>query len=172
MIAPRFRAAILLTALLAVGLLPARGSGQTSGPLALVNAVMRHRAMIVGDSTRFDACSVYTAVGRPADFPAGIDPSVVRLLDRTTTPCAGDPARVSVARPRYFVRVDTVAPGTGAAPRVTLTVTRGEYRYRESYTLRKGDGPGLPPTIQEVRTWGFVQSVPLPPGRRLPNLNR
>src|SRR4051812_24315717 len=97
-----------------------------SGEVRALNAVLRHRAYLLGDSTRFDACSVYNALGRPANFPSGIDPTLVRLLDRTSDPCRRDSSSVAVHWPPYLVRVDSLAPA-----RAVLTVVKGEYSFRE-----------------------------------------
>ena len=157
-------ASVLLLAL-AMGSTPARA--QQTKEAALVNAVLDHRAHWLGDSTRFDACSVYNALGRPANFPAGLDTSLVRLLDRVREPCANDSARVVVRWPRRFVSVESVSSG---GPRVILRVVKGEYSWRETYTLRTWPNAarrGV--SVAEVRTWGLLQSHPVPPGRRNPS---
>lgn len=144
---------------------PARA--QQPKDAALVNAVLDYRAHWAGDSTRVDACSAYNALGRPANFPAGIDTSLLRLLDRVREPCAADSARVALRWPRRFVTVESVQSGV---PRVVLRIVKGEYSWRETYTLRTwpngGGRPGV--SVTEVRTWGLLQSHPVPPRRRMP----
>jgi hypothetical protein len=130
--------------------------------VAEINAVMFHRAHLLGDTTRFDACSVFEKVGSPATFPAGIDPVLTPVLDRTVEPCAGgDSTRVMVRWPPRFVRVDSVSAG-----RVVLTVRKGDYSYREAYLLRpQQNGERVSATILEVRTYGFVHGRLVPPRR-------
>lgn len=58
--------------------------------MGAINAVMDFRLNWVRDSTKFDACSIYRNVGRPAVFPAGMrDPFLVALDQTTRDPCAG-----------------------------------------------------------------------------------
>lgn len=129
----------------------------------MLNAVMKFRAAVIHDSTSFDACTVYNAVGRPVDFPAGFDRIVLPLLDRTAEPCAQDSARAANRWPRRFVRVESVTPGATGGPTVVLLVTKYEYQYREAYLLRPVDSHR---EVAEVRTYGIVQYHPAPPGRR------
>jgi hypothetical protein len=139
--------------------------------LAVVNAVLAHRAHWVGDRTPVDACSVYEALGRPASFPAGIDSALVSLLDRTIQPCTADSTRAAVRWPPRFVRVDTLQVSGSAAPRVVLTIVKGEYRYREQYTLRTWQSAGsVQAGVREVRTYGLLQALPVPRGRRIPTI--
>ncbi|HET7230752.1 MAG TPA: hypothetical protein VFJ16_12160 [Longimicrobium sp.] len=132
--------------------------------VAEINAVMSHRAYLIGDTTRFDACSVFRALGSPATFPAGVDSVLTLLLDRTVEPCAGgDSTRVAVRWPPRFVRVDSISTG-----RAVLTVRKGDYSYREAYVLRAQKyGDRVSATVQEVRTYGFLHARLVPPGRRL-----
>jgi hypothetical protein len=155
---------IALFASLALGWTEAGAQGKE---IAMVNAVLGHRAFVVGDTTPVDACSVYEALGRPASFPRGIQPSLLRFLDRTTDPCAADSTRAASRWPRRFVRIESISARSGADATVRVVVTRHEYRYRETYTLRVR---GSAADVAEVRTWGIVQSLPIPPGRRLPDL--
>lgn len=137
--------------------------------IALLTAVMKYRAFVARDSTPFDACSVYNAVGRPADFPAGFDRIVLPLLDRVVNPCGGDSLRAAVRWPPRFVRVESVtaAPASGQ-PAVVLAVRKYEYSYREAFRVRS---VGSSTEVAEVRTYGILQSLPVPPGRRLPNIS-
>jgi hypothetical protein len=131
--------------------------------LASINAVLHHRADLVGDTTPFDACSVHRALGRPTDFPAGIDARLARLLDRVANdPCTGDPSRVTSRWPPRFVQIDSVVPG-----RVVLTVRKGDYSFREAYTLRaEKNGERVSAAVEEVRVYGFVHAHLVPPSRR------
>lgn len=136
---------------------------QQNAGLASINAVLHHRADLVGDTTPFDACSTYRALGRPTSFPAGIDPRLTRLLDRVADdPCAGDSSRVMSRWPPRFVQIDSVVPG-----RVMLTVRKGDYSYREAYTLRtEQNGERVSAAVEEVRVYGFVHAHLVPPSRR------
>lgn len=136
-------------------------TAQPSNETRVLNAVMRHRAYVTGDSTRFDACSVYNALGRPTNFPAGIDPGLAPLLDRTKDPCTRKSSSVTVRCPPYMVRVDSLMTG-----RAVLRIVKGEYSFREAYTLRHEE-------VREVRTFGITQSYLVPPRRRglPPNLS-
>ena len=160
------RALLGLVLLAAMRGTPARA--QQTKEAALVNAVLDYRAHWVGDSTVVDACSVYSALGRPANFPAGIDTSLIRLLDRVREPCANDSARAVFRWPRYFVSVDSISiGGASGGARVSVRVVKHEYSYRERYTLRawpNGAG-GRGVSVAEVRTWGFTQSLPVRPVR-------
>jgi hypothetical protein len=150
-------------------LLGATNASAQRKEIALLNAVMKYRAFIVHDSTPFDACSVYNAVGRPTDFPAGFDRTVLPLLDRVENPCGADSARVAVRWPPLFVRVESVtAAPSGGQPSVVLAVRKYEYTYREGFRVR---AVGATTEVVEVRTYGILQSLPVPPGRRLPNLS-
>lgn len=131
-----------------------------------MSAVLDFRVHWMGDSTCVDGCSVYNALGRPANFPAGLYTSLVRLLDRVREPCANDPARVAARWPRNFISVESVS---GRIPRVDLRIVKGEYSFRETYSLRtwpNAERPGA--SVSEVRTWGLLQSHPVPPGRGMP----
>ncbi|HEX6749269.1 MAG TPA: hypothetical protein VF092_18370 [Longimicrobium sp.] len=147
----------------------ANAAGAQRKEIAYLNAVMQFRAFVVRDTTRFDACSVYNAVGRPADFPAGFDRSVLPLLDRTVNPCGADSTRVAVRWPPRFVRVERVVVAPEAnGPHVVLAVRKYEYSYREAFRVNP---VGTRANVSEVRTYGILQSLPIPPNRRVPNLS-
>jgi hypothetical protein len=162
----RWAAALLMTG--ALGLSATPGHAQRK-EIAVLNAVIKYRAFIVRDSTPFDACSVYNAVGRPADFPAGFDRIVLPLLDRVVNPCGADSSRVAVRWPPRFVRVESVSVAPGSdQPGVVLAIRKYEYTYHEAFRVRS---VGTSTEVSEVRTYGILQSLPVPPSRRLPNLS-
>jgi hypothetical protein len=164
--------ASMIAGLMMLGLAAVPAGAQQAKNVAIVNAVLDHRAHWVGDSTRVDACSVYEALGRPANFPAGINPNLIPLLDRTRDPCAADSARVTVRWPPRFVRMDTLQANGSAGPYVALTIVKGEYRYREHYTLRTWQSGGtIGAGVREVRTYGLLQAHLVPPRRRMPNVS-
>ncbi|HEX6749447.1 MAG TPA: hypothetical protein VF092_19280 [Longimicrobium sp.] len=117
---------------LAASTLPAQAASATP-QVAALNTVMDFRLNWVGDSTKFDACSVYRSVRRPASFPEGLLPAFRVALDRTGQPCVEN---ASAADPRNTVRVrvDSVSVGETAAT-VNLTVRKGELTYVEEYHL-------------------------------------
>jgi hypothetical protein len=150
----------------AVALLAAGGRGerdprrQEASAVSAVDAVIGYRRGFMGDTLRIDACSLFEAVGRPADFPAGISPGNLPALDRgDARPCKG--SRAPGLRLPYRVYVDSLTVSDSVA-RVYLTVARGEASYRETFTLpRVRDGWG----VREARIWGGMRIVPPPPGR-------
>ena len=154
-------AAVLSALALICAAAPAVAQRGTAPSVAAMNAVMDYRARWVGDSTVFDGCSVYAALGRPAAFPAGINPQLVRLLDRTRDPCAADPGRALSRYPRHVVRVDSLAV-MDSTVRVDLTVQKGERKYRERYLVGALSTGGW---VREMRTWGVVREYPVRPRR-------
>jgi hypothetical protein len=116
--------------------------------LSLIGDVMMLRVSAMGDTLPYDACSVFEAVGRPADFPAGLLPGVVPLLDRAgPDPCSAESPRVGARFPRV-VRVDSVRIGRTSAA-VHLAVMRGEWRYRETFLFNP---------LPDGRGWGFREA--------------
>ena len=178
------RHAAVSAGLLMLGLAAVPAGAQQSKNVAIVNAVLGHRAHWIGDSTRVDACSVYEALGRPLDFPAGINPDLVPLLDRTRDPCAGDSTRVAVRRPGRFVRFSRVQANGNAAPYVELQITKSPYSYQERYTLHTWESGGsILVRVDEVRTYFLLQEqethvypqrvIPIaPPQRRKPDVRQ
>jgi len=124
---------------------------------AAVDAVIGFRRTVMADTLRFDACSVFTATGRLADFPAGIGPANLPVLDRQgPRPC--DTAEMP-ARFVHRVYVDSLALSDSVGF-VYLTIRRGESMHRETFTLpyvRGGWG------VREARIWGAFQFIPPPP---------
>jgi hypothetical protein len=160
----RWCAGALLTLSFAI---PGRLPAQASAPgraLAAVGEAMFFRRSALGDSLRFDACSVYECTGRPATFPEGILPGLRPLLDRPVAePCAV-PAPGAGSRHPRVVRVDSVVIADSTA-RVRLHVRRGEWTYDEVYHLAarpSGDGWAL----CEVRMYPPIQTMPPPPRQR------
>lgn len=147
--------------------LHAQDAARHSAKLRAINAVMDFRLSWAGDSTKFDACSVFTALDRPTDFPNGILAPFHRLLDRTTEPCADDASRAASQYPTYVVKVDSLslADSTGA---VLLTVRKHEHRYFEHYELTAVDRERPMAGVRQVRTWGMVQFLPVRPQRQRP----
>jgi hypothetical protein len=103
------RSGLAACSLLVLAVLPAHAQEQQrpAPGFVAINTVMDFRAHWVGDSTRFDACSIYEALGTPENFTEAILPSVLPLLDRTREPCADDASRASEQRPLNYVRVDS-----------------------------------------------------------------
>jgi hypothetical protein len=142
---------------------PASLLGQNAGEprvdaLAAVAQVMLLRRDALGDSLKFDACSVFERTGRPSDFPAGMLPGLIPLLDRTgPNPCAVEPPRTNPRFP-YLVRVDSVMV-TDSSASVHLSIRRGEWRYNEHYYYR---------ALPNGRGWGFRESRMTHPFRITP----
>jgi len=128
-----------------------------SDPVAVLNAVMRYRMFWLGDSTKFDTCAAFEAVGKPAGFPKGIDKFFLSLLDADVSECsrpARERARVSGAR----VVVDVVA-AMPAIGELRLSVRRGEYGHTEKYSLVRN--PLVPRgfDVERISIWGFSVST-------------
>jgi hypothetical protein len=138
-----------------------RAAPRTADALSLIGDVMMLRAGALGDTLSYDACSVFEAAGRPADFPAGLLPGVVPLLDRAgPDPCSAESPQAGARFPRV-VRVDSVRIARASAA-VHLSVMRGEWRYREIFLfdpLPAGRGWGF----REVRITHPLRIVAPPP---------
>jgi hypothetical protein len=145
------RRAAALSAL-ALGLAATLVAAQRATPprAAAINTVLQYRWDWLGDSTRADACSVFTALGRPAAFPAGINPELVHLLDRPHDPCAADAARAAARSAHRVVVVDSLVV-MDSVVRVMLTVERGENIHRERYLIHAFATGGW---VKEMTTWG------------------
>ncbi|HEU0013865.1 MAG TPA: hypothetical protein VFQ45_09280 [Longimicrobium sp.] len=151
----------LLRALAVLALLTAAPAAAQERPPtreeAAVNAVISHRVQWLRDDTPFHACRVFEALGRPADFPAGILPAHRRLLTRTQDPCA-PPA--PGAPPADVVLLDTLLVQDSTA-RVSLTVRAGERVHREQYRLvNPGRGSW---GLESVLSWGHLRVHGVPP---------
>lgn len=138
--------------------LGAQGTARTADALAAVAEVMTLRRGALGDSLPFDACTVFEQTGRPSGFPRGIPPGLIPLLDRTgPDPCAtkapGDGDRL-----RRTVRVDSVTI-TDSAASVHLSVTRGEWSYKEEYAFT---------LLPQGCRWGFREARMTHPFRVTP----
>jgi hypothetical protein len=158
----------LLTAvLLALAAFAVEARAQSASPeLAAVNTVLDWRLNWSGDVTPFNACAIYEAAGRPENFPVGIQPGLIRGLDRTSEPCSGrDPAQSGAWRRE--VLVDSIVVN-GASATVYVTVSKGEMSYHECYLL-VNPSPRVW-GLAEVRSWGALREYPArppaPPGSR------
>lgn len=126
-----------------------------------VSSIMDYRLNWLGDSTPFRACAIYEATGRPASFPEGLAPGVLRGLDRVTDLCA-DPERTTPLQNQRFVRVDSITV-RGDTAYGFVTVRKGEQRYLEEYTM-----PRVSPDrwgLAEVRATRFYREYPVRPGQ-------
>jgi hypothetical protein len=153
------RLALLATTVAAPVPLLAQDPGeQKADALAAVKVVMMLRRDALGDSLKFDACSVFERTGRSSDFPAGIPPGLIPLLDRTgPDPCATEPPHANPRFPRT-VRVDSVTL-TDSTASVHLFIRRGEWSYNEDYFFR---------ALPNGRGWGFRESRMTHPFRITP----
>lgn len=99
-----------------------------------IASVMNYRWQWLASDIPFDACSIYRALGKPEDFPAGFKESALERLDPVGESCLADEQEMS-RRNRYpFVRVDSIQIGPDTA-RVYLRVIRDHYEHDETYTL-------------------------------------
>ena len=129
--------------------------------IAAANEVIAFRVNWMGDSTPFNACSVYRAAERPVNFPEGISLPLRSALDQTATPCEG---RRSSGVPGAWtpeVTVDSVTLAGDTAAVVFVTVRKGEISYFEEYSLRSAR-PGHW-SVPEVRIWGALREYPIRP---------
>ncbi|HEX8450472.1 MAG TPA: hypothetical protein VF647_00175 [Longimicrobium sp.] len=120
-----------------------------------VNAVVDYRVVWMQDTTAFDACTVFVAMGRPANFSAVLAPQARRVVASV----AGDPCSEGKAlagqHPSRIVRVDSVALGDTVGI-VVLTVRKGENRVLETYRLRPRSS-GLEWGVRDVTLWGALR---------------
>lgn len=149
-----------LIATLAASIWSNEADAQTSfasDPVAVLNAVMRYRMFWLGDSTKFDTCAAFEAVGKPPDFPKGIDKLFLSMLDADVSQC-GRPAseRVRIRGARVVVDVVAAMPAIGE---LRLSVRRGEYGHTEKYSLVRN--PLVPKgfDVERVTIWGFSVST-------------
>lgn len=135
-------------------------AGQTGNvKLAAVNEVVAFRVNWMTDSTPFNACSIYEAADRPADFPAGISEPLRQVLDCGAAPCESRSGGVPGAWNPEVVVDSVVVRGEAAA--VFVTVRKGEISYFEQYSLVSGAGGRW--STQEVRIWGAMREYPARP---------
>ena len=128
--------------------------------LDAVGEVMASRANQMGDTLHFDACSVYMRADSPVAMMADILPGVRRWLDRPVDrPC--DHARRGGPWTSGVI-VDSITT-TDSLVYVDVTVTRGEWRYRERHVLPVLHGKF---GWREARVFGGRQSHALPPRRK------
>ena len=143
---------LALTALAA----EARCQSAAAPELTAVNAVMDWRLNWIGDNTPFNACTVYEAARRPANFPAGVLPGLIRGLDRTSAPCEGRAQAAGALQQE--VAIDSVTL-RGDLATVFVTVRKGEIRYHEVYSLVHPSPQRW--SVQEVRSWGALREYPV-----------
>lgn len=158
---PRILIRIVLPAFAALVIPATGGFCQAVNPkIEAVNTVLDFRLNWVGDPTKFSACSVFDAVGRPADFPRGVLPPLLRGFDSTTPNCtARHPEASSASRPRVAVDSVTLQDNSATA---YVTVHKGEQVYREDYYLINRT-PGVRWGLREVRVWGATRVYPSHP---------
>ncbi|MDB4952219.1 MAG: TonB-dependent receptor [Gemmatimonadetes bacterium] len=128
-------------------------TGAATAAAAVLSEAMAYRSVWMGDSTRFDACSVFNALGRPAGFPEGISPNVRGLLDRASDPCP--PAATFRAAADREVRVDDVAVSDTTAT-LRATVRIGDKFHHERYGLQRSASGWH---VREVAVSGAMSAV-------------
>lgn len=152
---------IYRAALLCVGVLLMGGtsiSAQStipSGATPVLGAVYQYRMRWLGDSTLFETCSVFRALGPSLPSPHGVDPDLQRIIDRPESMCDSSSASTPT-RSRNVVQVRSVTTADSVA-HVALTVGRGEYFHNETYELRRR-GRGW--AIRGVVLSGSIQISP------------
>jgi hypothetical protein len=129
------RTALFGIAALLQGTSASAQSTSGSAKIAAVNTVIDYRVTWMEDSTPFDACSVYEGMGKPANFSSVLARLARRVVALGAEPCAGA-SGAAVQRPSRVVRVDSVALGDTLGT-VRVTVSKGEKRIIETYTLRR-----------------------------------
>ncbi|HEU4562778.1 MAG TPA: hypothetical protein VFS20_33420 [Longimicrobium sp.] len=143
-------------------LTPGALNAQSAAPTAAaaLNRVISYRHAWMGDSTRVDACGAFESLGRPSTFPAGLTDPQRRFFSTSVGDCM--PGRLSPAAQAAgrFVHVDSIST-THLTATVILTVRRGEYTHRETYSLvGRSESEGL--RVSDVRFWGATQSTSPP----------
>jgi hypothetical protein len=127
----------------------------THGDISALSAVMVQRVVWMADATPFDACQVYQALGRPADFPHQLPLRARQLLDHDGEPCTGPPSTRPIVE-LHAIGVD------GPRAQVVLRVTRQGYTYLETHDLRTQAERG-PWRVIEVRLHGWLHFTPADP---------
>jgi hypothetical protein len=153
------RARLALVGLAAVVASEAGAQQRGETLIAATNEVIGFRVNWMGDATPFNACSIYQAAKRPADFPEGISPPLRRALDRTEQPCDNRSPGVPGAWIPAVTADSVIISGDTAA--VFVTVRKGEIAYHEEYTLVSGRTGRW--STREVRVWGAMREYPLRP---------
>jgi hypothetical protein len=126
---------------------------RTSDPVAILDRVLGFRQAWFGDYTPLAACSAFTVLGRPRDFPGKLSPSAVALLDRDVSACDKPPIqRFNAWCPiMQLLKVSIV----GSAATLELRISRGEYNHRETYTVTRDSIFGW--NVGQVKFSGFLQ---------------
>jgi hypothetical protein len=132
----------------------------TSERVDIANQVMSYRYYWLADSTRFSACALFRALGRPADFPGVVQPQLRRLLDRQDAdPCA--PPRDFEYDAVAVLSISDPQPGDSLA-HLDASVRHGEYSHRAQYTLARLQQHWF---VREVLLTTGLQGFPTPEGR-------
>jgi hypothetical protein len=129
-----------------------------SDAVAILDRVMNFRIFWLGDTTPLAACSAFTVLGRPADFPVRLSRYVLPLLDRDPSTCDRPPVQQSKSWcPIVNLEKITIADSVAT---VDLTVSRDHYRYRETYRATRYR-MGNPRSSFPPRSIWFVDGVTL-----------
>jgi hypothetical protein len=119
----------------------AKQATEKSPEMALIQSVMGHRLAWQMDSTLFDACQVFEAVGSPADFPVGLEPWGDRLLDRPQDPCGAVPPDRQDHVPYGKIEIYEVS-FSGDSARVVIGVVRRDRAHFEEFILSGSSSSG------------------------------
>lgn len=115
--------------------------------VAALTAVVDYRLHWVGDSTRFDVCSVQSML---AGNVGGELPDLVQGL--LTEGC-----NAQAPGPESSVHVDSMTLSGDSLARVYLTVRKGEHRYFEDYAVYTPCRGGRVGWVRDIRIWGIVR---------------
>lgn len=124
-----------------------------SNAVGILNAAIGFRGAVLRDSTLLETCSAFAVLGRPADFPAKLNPYVVQLLNRETNTC-DQPAANRTNMWCSLVRLQKLAIADSTAT-LELTVSRSDFTHREVYTVIQS--PGSRWGVRSVTLSGFMQ---------------
>lgn len=133
--------------------------------ISALNAVIGYRLNWIGDSTAFDACSVYRRIAPREQVTSGLSSGVRSWFTASASPCI-EGARVDRRR-ETRVLVDSLALSDSTG-RVWMTVRRGEKTHREEYWL-VSPSPGRSWAVDRVvfsgatRTYWVRPDGPQPP---------
>lgn len=93
---------------------------------SILESVLNHRLYWMGDSTQFDGCT-FSAMQISESEASSLSRGIRRVI---SSRACGEQQPGSSIRVASVQTLDSVAT-------VMLTITRGEYRYREEYLLAK-----------------------------------
>lgn len=126
--------------------------------MAAVDEVIAYRRLVMADTLTFDACLLFKATRESEDFPRGIGDANRGALDRLDPrPCDAADAPARFPR-RVYVDSIVLMDSIGS---VYLTVRRGEWLHRETFTLARISAGEW--STRDVRIWGAIQVAPPPP---------